>query len=207
MRAFNYTALGDSLTVGIGAYLSAGFVERFAKMLERTIAFPVLTEKYAKNGLTSQELVTMIQSYEITNKLPFSDVITISIGGNDLIAANKAFTQTSDPHYFVEALEQFQRNVSFIKEHIEAVQSVQRHSKAQIRFIGLYNPYRNLPHSDYWVQQFNSVLQSMSSPTVQIVTIYPAFKQYGSKVLSFGGIHPNGKGHQLIANELMRSLS
>lgn len=48
-----YTALGDSLTVGTGAFFSHGFVQRYAYLTEKALSSPIQVDVIAKNGMSS----------------------------------------------------------------------------------------------------------------------------------------------------------
>lgn len=200
-----YTAIGDSLTVGTGALFSNGFVERYSKMLEMHFQLPVYINKYAKNGITSAELLKMLSDSRVTHSIYNSDIITITTGGNDLLTANRKFMRTMNPIYFNVAIHEFYRNIQSILDKIYVIKSPIT-KPYLIQILGLYNPYPELPYSEYWLRKFNTIMKSLTSRNVRFVDIYSPFKYLGNQVLSVD-FHPNRKGYQLIAEELFRNLN
>ncbi|WP_163970984.1 GDSL-type esterase/lipase family protein [Oceanobacillus halotolerans] len=201
---FIYTALGDSLTVGTGSYFQNGFVPRYKHMLEQHYQVPVRLLKHAKPRITSIELLNFLSNPNVQQAIYESTIITVTIGGNDLLQANKLFSKKRDPYVFNQAYEHFYQNLNSILNDIKSIKSL-GNMPYMVQIIGLYNPYPQIPYSDFWVLQFNTAIQSMVSNNVQFIDIQPIFKNYGKKALSFG-IHPNKTGYQLIAEGLFTSL-
>ena len=86
-RTMIYVALGDSLTKGYG--LADAEKNRFSAVAARKLnaAGIKCTERnYGVNGLTSGELLDMINGGEI-GMLDYADVITVDIGANDVLYA------------------------------------------------------------------------------------------------------------------------
>ncbi|WP_407271991.1 GDSL-type esterase/lipase family protein [Radiobacillus sp. PE A8.2] len=192
-----YTALGDSLTIGNGTYFSAGFVDRYAYKLSSQYQCHVITRLHAKPKLTSTELLLMAEQPDVIEDIANAKIITITIGGNDLIQANKDYKKSDDPQVFRKALALFHKNIQLLIDHIRNIKGADNYI---IQVVGLYNPLPDLAHSESWVQRFNSTLQLMESRKVSYIDIYKPFDFYKNKVRS--GIHPNGRGYQIIANRL-----
>lgn len=77
-----YVALGDSITTGYGlADGEKSFVDHFAEAegLEATVA--------AAEGATSADLLAGLSSPELLADVAQADVVTVTIGGNDLLGA------------------------------------------------------------------------------------------------------------------------
>ncbi|WP_216829749.1 GDSL-type esterase/lipase family protein [Alkalihalobacterium elongatum] len=205
-HVLHYTALGDSLTIGVGAYFSPGFVQRYEQFLEMLYHMPVKTDIIARNRMNSSELLMMLSEPEVRYVIARADIITITIGGNDILQANKTFEKTNDPSIFQWALENFSYNIRSILADIHAIKATHSPSKPyQILVIGLYNPYPQLSYSDYWIEKFNRSIHMLASPNVLFINIYPAFNTSRKRLLSLG-VHPNGYGYQVIANLLADSL-
>ncbi|ADU29617.1 GDSL-type esterase/lipase family protein [Evansella cellulosilytica] len=205
MKQINYTALGDSLTVGAGSLTKAGFVEQYSTLLQYNFRLPVRTQTFAKRGIPSATLLHMIYSTpQIRQSIFHADIITISIGGNDLLQANKKFKKVNNQIVFQEAYDIYQKNIQAIVQEIKKIKATSN-KKYTIQFIGLYNPLPQLHYSNYWVQAFNQFLHSLQSEHVKYVDLYYNFRQQGKSVLQFG-IHPNGRGHSIIANSLVYSI-
>jgi len=200
-----YTALGDSLSAGVGATFSSGYAQRYAQILENLYHTPVQLHIHAKPKITTTDLLQLLSHPLVKRDIATANFITISIGSNDLLQANRVFMKQKDPWILEEAYFHFQQNMHHIIHELIHIHSQTNHAPFMIQIPGLYNPYPQLPHSEPWIQKFNAVLQALNSPAVRYVDLHDAFAHHGKKVLSYG-IHPNGKGYQLIAERLRETL-
>ncbi|MDG5788795.1 GDSL-type esterase/lipase family protein [Evansella sp. AB-P1] len=200
-----YTALGDSLSAGVGSFNKSGFVQRYAKFLEYYYRIPVVTNMYAKPRITSTELLHMLSNPEIQRSIYFSKIITISIGGNDLIRANRMYKKMKNPAVFQDVHGYFNQTINQILYKISEIKKAANDSSYIAQLIGIYNPYPKLSYSDYWIYQFNSVLYSYTSSNIHYIDLHQLFMSHGKKLLAWG-IHPNGKGYEQIAHQLSLSF-
>ncbi len=147
-----YVALGDSLTKGYG--LADAEKNRFSAVAAQKLnaAGIKCTERnYGVNGLTSSELLDMINGGEI-GMLDYADVITVDIGANDVLHAadNLIYTNlagnvlSSDDYAAVCADEE--NSLAQCKENTEAIIKAlrEKNDHAQIIMFTIYNPYRNV---------------------------------------------------------------
>ena len=82
----SYVALGDSITTGYGlAEKEAGFARQVADSNGYTLT------NLAKDGATSSMLLTSLSDSEVSSAIASADLITITIGGNDLMNALYAY--------------------------------------------------------------------------------------------------------------------
>lgn len=79
----SYVALGDSISAGYG--LEGGELS-FPEMLERDTGY-VLTDFSSNDGVTSEDLLETLNKAEVIAAVQGADVITITVGGNDLMNA------------------------------------------------------------------------------------------------------------------------
>jgi lysophospholipase L1-like esterase len=200
----NYVALGDSITAGVGAYIRSNFTQHYANMLQNHTRASVNRKVNAKRGITSGELQSMLRDPSVQRDLSHVDLVTITIGGNDLLQANRLFGKTKDPAILEKAVKQYEENMRTIVATIERTKA---HSQSPylIQLIGLYNPFPEIPYSDYWIHQLNQNLHSMTSQHIQYVDLESIFYYYGKDALFLSRIHPNAKGHYFIAQQLMDS--
>lgn len=198
---FIYTAIGDSLSVGTGSLLASGFEKRYAGLTEQALQRPVEVNIFAKNGATSGEILQRLRTDKVKSAIYYSSIISITAGGNDLIHAARQYSKTKQPDLFKQAVNNFAQNLSSMLQEIYVLKSSFT-SPFIIRLVGLYNPFPRIQGSDYYVLSFNSRLQQFANSNTAVANIFYPFKQYGKKVLSLDGLHPNGKGYQVIAEIL-----
>lgn len=147
-----YVALGDSLTKGYG--LADAEKNRFSAVAAQKLnaAGVKCTERnYGVNGLTSSELLDMINGGEI-GMLDYADVITVDIGANDvlhaaddLIYTNLAGNVLSADDYAAVCADE-ERSLAQCRENTEAIIKAlrEKNDHAQIIIFTIYNPYRNV---------------------------------------------------------------
>ncbi|MCC7104547.1 MAG: hypothetical protein IT307_05340 [Chloroflexi bacterium] len=81
-----YVALGDSVAEGVAATDYYGYVPRFRSELER-LHGPVELLNVARGGVRSHELIVQARGDPaVRNALRRANVVTISVGGNNLLA-------------------------------------------------------------------------------------------------------------------------
>ena len=82
----SYVALGDSITTGYGLDEAQSFAEQIAEQEGYT-----LNGSLARDGATSTDLLEVVRSEANADTLKNADLITITIGGNDLMNALYAY--------------------------------------------------------------------------------------------------------------------
>jgi lysophospholipase L1-like esterase len=200
--AIPYTAVGDSLTVGFGAMPGNGFAPVYRGMAERRIGDFVSYDNWGVNGQTSSALYENIKrNSQLRNSLKAAQIITISIGGNDLIRAAKSAPSKNIGQHFNKALSLCQSNFSGIMQQLNQIKSGSR-SPYIVRAVGLYNPYPQVDAATQWVQQYNRYISGYWGGNYAAAPIFSSFYGREKELLSIDHLHPNGKGYKVIAEHL-----
>ncbi|WP_145037555.1 GDSL-type esterase/lipase family protein [Paenibacillus sp. Y412MC10] len=204
MLVYHYTAVGDSLTFGFGAMPGSGFVPLYRRMAEEKLRQFVAHENLGVNGLTSDELYDRVVQFPTYRyHLQQAQIITMSIGGNDLIRAVKSTGGRPNREVLDTALYRCQHHVANIVKHIRKIKSPA--SKPYfIRAIGLYNPYPTWTEATEYVIRFNRHLMGLSDGYFRVADIYAQFSGREKELMSVDGLHPNGRGYRVIAEQLNR---
>jgi lysophospholipase L1-like esterase len=202
-QCLTYVALGDSLTVGVGAsFLAPGFVGRYVRLTEKECNRPVFTDIYAKSGIETGEVRAIVESPALHEKIKCANMITISAGGNDLINASKDFAETGEQSEITQSVKECHSNMVQI---MHTIQGLKKDCGVPyiIYLLNLYNPQPQIPLADKWVQLFNRHLNSFDNrSTIRVANLYSVFKGRQDELLSRDQIHPNNLGYQAIANTL-----
>lgn len=223
-RPIVYTALGDSISTGYKLdNTKDSYVSLFGQYLCTT---PV---NLGQNGLDSAGLLKKLNNdQKVIDQIKKSDLITISMGGNDLlpifmglqptslstlIDAVKKIQGTALQKKFKTSVERFNQNWANIISRIKKLSP-----NAVIIVTTLINPYRgivvNVPwilnfdlgaYSDNYVSQINNVIIKNASGNYFLADSYTMFKQNKNEKLTNANLskfyfdpHPNITGHNLI---------
>ncbi|MED2942555.1 GDSL-type esterase/lipase family protein [Bacillus swezeyi] len=198
-----YTALGDSLTVGVGAgFFAPGFVQRYKRKMEEDLQQDVSLVVFAKLGLKTEEILEMLDQPFIREQVKKADVITITGCGNDLLQSLDIYEKEQDEHVFWEASSHCQKNYSDMLARIEEIKGAE-HSNFIVRLLNLYNPFPNIELAEKWISGFNRHLKQLeTAPQIKVIDTYAVFKGHEREYLSFDQVHPNGRGYEAMAEKL-----
>lgn len=211
---YRYVAIGDSISTGIWHW--PGFVGAYADHIESDTGTPVTVENRAVNGLTSGELLDSVRtSQAMRNALRDADVITWSIGGNDLRGARTAYKQGTcgggDNQNCLRAVEeQVADDWDDIIDEVLAL----RGSDAIVRTMDIYNPYVDDDKADGSFAVFKGYLDGLNQQLrsaaqgagIPVAGVYAAFNgpdgTDSAPYITFDGLHPTSAGHAVIAGLL-----
>ena len=215
-KIVRYVALGDSIAGGYGLkdVQNDSYVALVQKKLE-SVCEGVYAWNFGENGLKSKELLERLTDssnshYEEYNEaLKEADLVTVSIGSNDLM---QYLSQSPDVEklkkegdmLFSKACTEFQVTLPHLVEEI----GINIRSIAS-RYIGrLNNSYEEIET----LQVFANSGTIKGTPRVQIADVSSVFAESRevcvNRMISLRGIdpHPNKTGHARIAEEVIGDL-
>jgi len=210
--------LGDSIGFGLWDY-RGGFARRYADRLARD-GTPVALTILSVPGLTTGDLLAVLQTTRVRQAVADAEVILLEIGGNDLNAARSSYRAggCDAPPATAAAIEGWQAVVG----EVHAVGA----EDARVLTFTLYNPFVDQDRGrdscaddagdDLTVLQtqldaYNQAILDSGFLVADVFEIFttawwsddlvdPARQWY----LSFDDFHPNARGHDRIARELLR---
>ncbi|PKR85000.1 GDSL-type esterase/lipase family protein [Heyndrickxia camelliae] len=197
-------AIGDSVIKGIGASQNKDFITQFSTELTHATGKPVVSENEGIPGITSSELNELIKQEKFDQGIKNADIITINVGGNDIlrIAKQKNIYQAIQSFHTLQ--NDFENNLKQITMHIQKL-----NPKATLVYLELYNPLN--PTNQYYGLA-NKLLPKWN------INIYKAAEQIPSSIvvqtskvindkhlqyLSADGVHPNSKGYLAISRKML----
>ena len=226
--SLDYVAFGDSLAAGEGATYS--YVYRYADLLGMDTGTEVNVNNLGVSGLTSRQLRAAIENNQrAKDAIEHSEVITVNIGANDLLQARLRYKAgycggADNQDCFRRAVADFRANWDAILADITGLRSPGR---AIIRTMDFYNPFVNLDEAtDSWpengvndfvvfkkyLEQVNShIAESSDAYGIPHARIQEAFNGPNGDedpndkgYLYSDRLHPNGTGHDVIAQEFRK---
>ena len=208
-KTLDIVGLGDSLTQGVGDSLKRnGYVGR---LQEEILAYKgiedVIITNTAKRGRRSDQLLKLLRDGDIDHHLRRADMITVTIGGNDMMKIFKKDLFNLKVEAFEKELVRFENNYDSILEEIREINST-----APIVMIGIYNPITIVTEEtsevDQIVTDWNDTIESLSYSDINAcyAPIDTLFDTNANLVYHTDFFHPNSKGYQLITDRVMESL-
>jgi lysophospholipase L1-like esterase len=194
--------LGDSLGRGTGDESGLGIGGRLVDELRRRHVDTKNIVNIAVNGARTRDLEQQLTSPNVQTLVAQSNVVIVSIGGNDLWGdANWRNAPPRDPERVMkEVLDRLQGSVRTIRVV---------NPSARIFVIGLYNPFITTPFGKMltpFVNNWNALLveRFAADPRIVIVQTSDIF-EYRDR-LSFDRFHPSDEGYSLIARRIADSI-
>lgn len=189
--------LGDSLARGTGDESGLGIGGRFVEELRRRNINTKNIVNLAINGARTGDLLQQLESPNVRRLLAESNVIIVSIGGNDLWGDNWRNTAPRDPEAIMnEVLKHIGRVVGEIRA---------ANPQARIFVIGLYNPFITTPMGKMltpFVNEWNARLAERFDRDPNLVVVQTADLFNWRDRLSMDRFHPGQEGYALIARRI-----
>lgn len=164
-KVVTYVAIGDSLTKGVGDSTNqGGFVPLLAQSLTNETNLEFKAINYGVSGNTSGQILSRMQEKkEIGKDLKKAQLVTITVGGNDLRKAILEDTSNLDLDRFEKASKTYEKN---LKQIIELARK--DNPDLPVYVVGIYNPlYLNFPDLtelqtlvDQWNQRTEETLSA-----------------------------------------------
>jgi lysophospholipase L1-like esterase len=205
-----YIALGDSVSAGWGAPMVNGMrVNGYVSQLHRQLLMRGRSElnNLGIPGLTSGQFLFLLEHWpEASEAVQKADLITLSIGGNDIIWTDHQ--APGDAAKMREALQKYESNIQTILDKLRAL-----NPDARLFVLEVYNPFpedddRHAALSE-WVSWVNeSVAAAANRHDSDVVPVASLFQKHEKDYvnLSNNDIHPNLVGHTKIAEQISHVL-
>jgi lysophospholipase L1-like esterase len=158
----------------------------------------------AVNGDVSSGLLKIAEDQETLKAIELSNLIFISIGGNEV----KAFRNDKNEASLTEIKNVQDNYLNNLNQVVELIKN--KNKDCRVVFIGLYNPFGeklgqdNLKTLHDWNYKTEQLLSSYSD--MVFIPTYDLFKYNLDNYLAQDNFHPNSKGYKAIANRVLEVL-
>lgn len=227
-KSFRYVAIGDSLTEGVGDTTNqGGFVPILSQSLTDTYHYQVTHDNYGVSGNTSSQILTrMKDKQDIQNSLAKADMMTLTVGGNDVMAVIRKHLTKLSVGTFKKPAKSYQER---LRQIIELARS--ENEDLPIYILGIYNPfYLNFPEMTEMQEIINDWNDATESVTKEYRHVYfvPINDQLYKGIDGQEGImstsgdqttvindalfsgdhfHPNNIGYQIMSDVTMEKIN
>jgi lysophospholipase L1-like esterase len=205
----HHLAIGDSIIRGWGAPKNEDLVYQFANKLNLETQKEIIFQNKGINGITSGELNNLVQEGKFDEEIIKADIITVNVGGNDILRVVK---KSKDFYSAVKSFEElqstFSKNLSEIAERISSI-----NPNATLVFLELYNPLPldNQVYSiaDKLLPNWNLRIYEVSNqyPTSVVVETTKVINSKNKQNLSQDGVHPSAAGYLAISEQIIQQLT
>ncbi|WP_164462187.1 SGNH/GDSL hydrolase family protein [Bacillus sp. FJAT-42376] len=203
------TGIGDSLTAGIGDdSKNGGYVGVVkTKLSDLNTIDTVAVNNYAVLGNQTTDLMKKLQKKEVKNALKESDIILLTIGGNDIMKVVK-------DHIFDLTLQPFEKAQTGYEERLNSIFQTIRHYNpdAKIIYSGLYNPFKfalpELSEIDVVVEDWNGAAKKLieADGNAEFVPVADLYDNPNEGLLYKDSFHPNTQGYSLIGERVYEAI-
>ena len=189
--------LGDSLARGAGDESGLGISGRLDQELKRRGLRASRTYNLGVNGARTADLLRQLDSSNVQQLLKQSNVIVISIGGNDLWGGSD--WRSAPPRDPEKAMSDVLDRIAAVVERVRAA-----NPGARIFFVGLYSPMGKALSP--YVTRWNARMLERFGRDTDFTVVQTADLFSHRDRLALDRFHPNGEGYELIARRIADAL-
>lgn len=201
-----YLALGDSLSLGVTPYgsIDYGYTDGVSDYLKEKNLLEVFIKEYSNANYRTTDLIRDINDNKkitingkektLKNALIKADLVTISIGTNDVIAklnTYKSFSTKEIYNHLDEYLNDLEKLFKLLRSFC----------KEDIIFIGYYNFLNNENLEEVYVYLNKKTIALANTYGIHYVDIYDEFKE--EFLPNLEDIHPSKEGYTFISNKII----
>ncbi|MGN1118450.1 MAG: GDSL-type esterase/lipase family protein [Acutalibacteraceae bacterium] len=204
----NFLSLGDSIAAGAGLLMPSR--QAYGAIVSNTNGYNFKND--AVSGHTTQNMLRRINEKRVADDIKNADIICISIGGNNFLHDNVVAilfesVVKKDFSRFDDIIEKYYEDLGTIMDYIKSL-----NPDAVILMQTLYNPmYISDELREVYregTDRINGTIRRYLRDNEGVYTIVDVAEAFGDNeaLITADYIHPNSKGHVVIAGEVLKTL-
>jgi lysophospholipase L1-like esterase len=201
-----FVALGDSITHGTGDHSKKGYIGWFKDRYKAETDYQLLLKNYGVPKYRTTNVLEQLDQRHVQRYMQKADYLILYIGTNDFRKSMSYDFETINYEKAKDGKDQYSKNLDKILSKIRKTQS-----DLPIFILGLYDPYTNFNNHQQLgslIADWNITIQRVANsydhihyiPTINLLNSKPKEKLFSDD------LHPNIKGHQLIADRLLEAV-
>ncbi len=216
-----YISLGDSLAAGQNPYgeIGYGYSDYVNKYLKSQNLVEFYSKDFAASGDRIIDLINKIEKNEkvelhdkelrIQTAIEKADVITLSIGANDLFE----HAGLNDMNYNLEKLSEAEKYLDEISENLDKlIKLIRKYNNKKVILVGYYNPLS--PLSSKYTRELEPLFMKVNEEYEKVATknncdyidVYEIFKENPEYLPNPTDIHPSNSGYEVISAQIIDIL-
>ncbi|MEG2620815.1 MAG: GDSL-type esterase/lipase family protein [Bacilli bacterium] len=211
-----YLSLGDSLAAGQTPYntIDKSYGDYVKDYLKKDKTLEFYTKGFAKSGYSSIDLIKDVEENKkikengkeltIKNALIKADLVTVSIGANDLFYKLNIGTE-----FDLDKLNSVYKYIDEVMTDVnKLLYLLRKNCKEEIMVLGFYNPFTSFSHNlattiEPMIEYGNSKMKSLASKyDMTFVDIHKEFLNNKTYLPDFLEIHATAEGYKAIADDI-----
>ncbi len=208
LRKSQVTAIGDSLTQGVGSKNEqggyVGILDRAINQEEELVSF----DNLGIRGNRSDQLLSRLEDPEVVDSIHQADIVLITIGANDIMQVVKENFSNLKMEDFDEARATYEDRLRKIFTRIHEISP-----KSQVYLLGFYDPFskyfQEIKELSMIVEEWNETSQ-MIAEEQENSTFIPTtdlFEGDEANLFAEDNFHPNDRGYKLMAQRVLDYLT
>lgn len=205
---YTYLSIGDELAKGHTPFNTYGksYTDYIYEYLNNHKDNVILNKKYIKEDMRINDLINLLKSLEkdsLTQDIKKSDIITISIGSEEIFNKLKTNYQIyeKNPNLFIEFID------NLYNEYTLLITEIRKITNKPIYLIGFYSP---IPNNDFISSTFNYINLKFktleNTYKINYINIYDGFKNNIEYLPNTSHTYPSLEGYNFIAEEIIKKI-
>ncbi|RZT22743.1 MULTISPECIES: GDSL-type esterase/lipase family protein [Fictibacillus] len=203
---FSHLVLGDSVAQGRGSE-EGGFAQKVNTNLESLTDKTFVLENQGISGATSQGLLNQLQIPAVQESVRKADIISINIGGNDIV-------QIAKEEGPLKAIQSYDEVKSDYEQNLEDIfKLIRNHNPDAVLVLNeLYNVVKSeknyYPATEKLLNDWNLIAYetALSHPPSVVVPVSDALQTDDIDKWLYDSIHPNDEGYDRIAEKTITTF-
>jgi lysophospholipase L1-like esterase len=207
-QTIRHLALGDSIIRGYRVAEEENLVTQFSTALQEQTGKQVVSNNQGIIGITSEKLSQSIQEGSFDADIKEADIITVNVGGNDVLKAVKKADIYSALTSFESLQSGFSSNLSAISGKIHEL-----NPSATVVFLELYNPmpadHQFYSLADKLLPKWNLKIYEVAKETPDAVVVQTTRVINSDNLhhLYSDGVHPSISGYSAISQQMLEQFA